>query len=80
MKTLLVFAAFLATVLTFHYADAADRPAKPVVCLSYDVLSAKGGKVGVCYDGKRPALFRAFSIVELPDPEGQTVKVMLGWR
>ena len=83
MKLILVVAAFLATAVAARYADAADKPAKPVLCMSYAIAKtdkANDDAVAICYDGKKPSLFRRFEEKEIPGKESGRVKVLVGWR
>lgn len=60
------------------------RPAKPSVCVDFEVAETKGGRVGICYDGKRPAVYNMFSVVDVNAGDEtsptKTVRVMVGWR
>ncbi len=81
MKLLLIAAAFLGIAVLAREADAADS--KPQVCLIYAIAKtdkADDDAVAICYDGKKPALFYRFEVVELPGKEAGRVKVLLGWK
>ncbi len=83
MKLLLCVVAFISTAIGFRYADAAEKVKKPTVCMHYAI--AKTGKadddaVGICYDGKKPALFYRFEEVNIVDGGTGRIKVMVGWR
>lgn len=83
MKLILVSLAFIATAIAARYADAADKPSKPVVCVNYAVAKtdkANDDAVAICYDGKKPALFYRFAEVSAPGKSEGTVKVLVGWR
>lgn len=83
MKLLLVSLTFVATAIAARYADAADKPSKPVVCVNYAVAKtdkANDDAVAICYDGKKPALFYRFEVVEVPGKTDGRVKVLVGWR
>ena len=77
MKLLLVAAAFLATGIVARYADAADKPSKPVVCLDYDVVRSD---LAVCNDSKKPFIMRSFDEMTSVRPDGSKVAVLVGWR
>ncbi len=81
MKLLIIAAAFLGFAIVAREADAAES--KPTVCLSYAIAKtdkADDDAVAICYDGKKPALFYRFEVVEVPGKEAGRVKVLVGWR
>ncbi len=83
MKLLLCVASFISVAVGFRYADAAEKAAKPVVCLSYAIAKtdkANDDAVAICYDGKKPALFYRFEEKEIPGKETGRVKILVGWR
>ncbi len=54
------------------------KPAKPVVCTTYAVISKAEA---VCRDGKKPYIMTAFREVEVPGKEpGALLRVLVGWR
>ena len=70
-------------VLVGSLAEAAERKAKPVVCMSYAIAKtdkANDDVVAICYDGKKPALFYRFEEKEIPGQETGRIKVLVGWR
>jgi len=77
MKLLIAAAAFLSVAIAARYADAADKPKKPVVCVSYRIAAPD---VAVCSDGKKPFLMTRFVEVSAPGAEGGSAKVLVGWR
>lgn len=80
MKLILVSLAFVATAIAARYADAADKPSKPVVCSSYQLAKSEAGTVALCYDGKKPFVMTRFAEVSAPGKSEGTVKVLVGWR
>ena len=72
MKLFLCVVAFMSTAIGFRYADAAEKPAKPVVCASFEVVRAD---LAVCSDGKKPFIMRQFAEVKV----GEAV-VLVGFR
>lgn len=78
MKTLLVAAAFLSTVILARHVDAEEkRPSKPVVCSAYRVVEPS---LALCSDGKKPFIMTRFAEVTAPGKEAGSVKVLVGWR
>lgn len=77
MKLILVVAAFLATAIAARSADAADKPAKPVVCASYRIVEPG---MALCTDGKKPFVMTRFAEVTAPGKAEGSVKVLVGWR
>lgn len=77
MKLILVSLAFLATGILARYADAADKPTKPVVCASYRIVEPS---LALCSDGKKPFVMTRFAEVTAPGKSEGTVKVLVGWR
>lgn len=77
MKLMICVAAFITTAIAFRYVDAAERAAKPVVCVQYRVVESG---LAVCSDGKKPFLMRRFAEVTAPGQEDGAVKVLVGWR
>lgn len=78
MKTLII-----ATLLTASVASAETKVDKPTVCLAYSIAKtghADDDSVAICYDGKKPALFYRYQVVEMPGKESGRVNVLLGWR
>jgi hypothetical protein len=72
MRLFIFAAAFIATAIAARYADATEKPAKPVVCTSFEVVRAD---LAVCSDAKKPFLMRQFAQVRV----GETV-VLVGFR
>jgi hypothetical protein len=72
MKLFIIAASFIAAAIAARAADAADKPAKPVVCESFDLVRSD---LAVCSDGKKPFLMRQFTRVRV----GETV-VLVGFR
>jgi hypothetical protein len=61
-------------------ASAADKPRKPSVCASFELVSTAKGRQAVCYDGKRPKLMSSFAVVDVTDPDsGSGVRVLVGF-
>lgn len=58
---------------------AADEP-KPSVCIDFRVYQAEGKPLGVCYDGKKPALFSSWRFVDMANPSGATRRYAVGFR
>lgn len=68
-------------LLTAGVAGAEEaKPSKPAVCLSYAIAKTDAEPVAICYDGKKPALYRRFAEVEVPGKESGRVRVLVGWR
>lgn len=72
MKLLLCVVAFMSTAIGFRYADAAEKPAKPVVCGAYEVVRPG---LAICSDSKKPFIMRQFAEVKI----GESV-VLVGFR
>ncbi len=56
---------------------------KPTVCMNYAIAKtdrANDDAVGICYDTKKPSLFRRFEEKEIPGAESGRIKVLLGWK
>ena len=77
MKLILVVAAFLSVAIAARYADAADKPTKPVVCVQYRVVEPG---MAVCSDAKKPFIMTRFAEVSAPGRSEGSVKVLVGWR
>lgn len=77
MKLILTAAAFLSVAILARYADAADKPSKPVVCLDYEVVRPD---LAVCSDSKKPFVLRSFAKVQSTRPDGSAVSFLVGWR
>ncbi len=84
MKLLIILAVSVVVAVVARAADAEEKaPAKPTVCLSYAIAKtdkANDDAVAICYDGKKPALFYRFEVVEVPGKDSGRVKVLVGWR
>lgn len=76
MKTIILFA--LASLLTAPV-HAKDAP-KPAVCSAFRVLETPEGRLGVCYDGKKPAVWSTWTFVEIADTDGARRRVAVGFR
>lgn len=82
MKLIAVIAAFLSVAVAAR-AYGAEKQPKPVTCVNYVVAKtdkANDDAVAICYDGKKPALFYRFQVVEIPGKTEGRVKVLVGWR
>jgi hypothetical protein len=71
------------SVIVFASWARASEASKPTVCVSFAIAKtdkANDDAVAICYDGKKPALFYRFEVVEVPGKEAGRVKVLVGWR
>lgn len=75
MKTAII----LASVFVASVASAADSPKKPSVCVSFEILEGKSKSAAICYDGEKPKLYTAWSVVEVSHPAGGKVRYLLGF-
>lgn len=88
MNKFIIAAAFAGVAVLARYADAAEKTAKPTVCLKYAIAVAKGADdaVGICYDGvgegkkTKPTLYYRFEEVSIVDGGTGRIKVLVGWR
>lgn len=79
MQKFFIISCFVAVSGLFsQWAQAAGKD-KPAVCLDFEVSTTRQGKIGVCYDGKKPVVYSAFTVVDVERPEGKS-SYMLGWR
>lgn len=86
-KRLMALALGVVVAMTARFGFAepkAHKVAKPSVCVDFEVAEIKGGRIGVCYDGKKPAVYNMFTIVDVNAGDAEsptkTVRVMVGWR
>ncbi len=83
MKTFLILVTCLAVGILARVADAAESAPKPQTCLNFAIAKTDAthdDAVAICYDGKKPALFYRFEVVEVPGKDSGRVKVLVGWR
>jgi hypothetical protein len=69
-----------------HAEEKETKAKRPAVCVDFRVVvaPAEGGhaeqKMGICYDGKKPSIFKSWQKVSLTNENGAPATYVVGWR
>lgn len=72
-------ATVLTGLLVAGTASAEERVRKPRVCVDFKTFEREKAVVGVCFDGKRRAIFTEWTTVRLAGAEGKPVTYTVGF-
>ncbi len=77
---LAIAVSFVVCCVTFRAQAEEKRQPKALTCSAFETIKSGSKTVGICYDGKKPAVWTSWAFIDLTDPNGDKRRFAVGFR